>query len=229
MASPRHWLEENFESDHVRATLGAWGMHLDFAPDVAGGALFPYLEAMANQAFGMVLGKNGANTIIKAMVKRLIEARGGSSPPAMPRWRASCMTQGKATGVELRDRRTFSARKAVIANVAPAALLELTGGSHDDDAQRGHAAICPCAGHDDDPSGHGGPAGLAGRPGAAKRFAYVHLAPSLDQMTRTYQQARAGLLPDEPVVVVGQPTAVDPSRAPEGKHVLWLQARMVPG
>ena len=47
-------------------------------------------------------------------------------------------------------------------------------------------------------------------------------------MTRTYQQARAGQLPDEPVVVVGQPTAIDPSRAPEGKHVLWLQARMAP-
>ena len=49
------------------------------------------------------------------------------------------------------------------------------------------------------------------------------------QMARTYQQARAGLLPDEPVVVVGQPTTVDPTRAPVGKHVLWLQARMAPG
>ena len=36
-------------------------------------------------------------------------------------------------------------------------------------------------------------------------------------MARTYQQAIAGLLPDEPVLVVGQPTAVDPSRAPAGK------------
>jgi phytoene dehydrogenase-like protein len=51
----------------------------------------------------------------------------------------------------------------------------------------------------------------------------------MDQMARTYAQAQAGLLPDAPVIVVGQPTAVDPSRAPEGKHVLWLQVRMVPG
>ncbi len=29
-------------------------------------------------------------------------------------------------------------------------------------------------------------------------------------------------------MVVGQPTLFDPSRAPEGKHTLWVQARVVP-
>jgi phytoene dehydrogenase-like protein len=29
-------------------------------------------------------------------------------------------------------------------------------------------------------------------------------------------------------LVVGQPTAIDPSRAPEGKHVLWVQVRLLP-
>ena len=61
-----------------------------------------------------------------------------------------------------------------------------------------------------------------------KRFAYVHLAPSYDVMSAVYQEAMAGLLPREPVLVVGQPTALDPSRAPEGKHVLWVQVRVVP-
>ena len=56
-----------FRSDHVKATLAAWGMHLDFSPDIAGGALFPYLESLANQSFGMVIGEGGADTMIKAM------------------------------------------------------------------------------------------------------------------------------------------------------------------
>jgi phytoene dehydrogenase-like protein len=30
------------------------------------------------------------------------------------------------------------------------------------------------------------------------------------------------------VLVVGQPTAIDPSRAPHGKHVLWVQVRVLP-
>lgn len=47
-------------------------------------------------------------------------------------------------------------------------------------------------------------------------------------MAQTYAQAKAGLLPDAPILVVGQPTVFDPSRAPEGKHVLWLQVRMAP-
>ncbi|MEM6463584.1 MAG: NAD(P)/FAD-dependent oxidoreductase [Pseudomonadota bacterium] len=225
MASPRHWLEETFESHHVRATLGAWGMHLDFAPDVAGGALFPYLEAMANQSFGMALGKNGSDTIIRAMVEAL-EARGGSVTCHAPVVRV-LHEGGRATGIELKDKRTIKANKVVIANVSPGALLELTGGSHDDDHNTAMERFTHAPGTmmihlamDDLPDWQAGP--------ELRNFAYVHLAPSLDQMTLAYHQARAGLLPEEPVVVVGQPTTVDPSRAPEGKHVLWLQARMAP-
>ena len=47
-------------------------------------------------------------------------------------------------------------------------------------------------------------------------------------MGRAYAEAMAGLLPAEPVLVVGQPTAIDPSRAPAGKHILWVQVRVVP-
>jgi len=63
---------------------------------------------------------------------------------------------------------------------------------------------------------------------ALRQFAYVHIAPSLDQMASTYGQAMAGLLPAEPVLVVGQPTVFDPSRAPPGQHVLWVQVRVLP-
>ena len=36
-------------------------------PTSPGGAVFPYLESMANQSFGMVLGKGGADTMIRAL------------------------------------------------------------------------------------------------------------------------------------------------------------------
>lgn len=225
MMSPRAWLDQTFESDHVKATLAAWGMHLDFAPDIAGGAVFPYLEAMAGQAFGMVLGKGGSGTITHAMVK-MIEAHGGS---------VSCnaevasvnQTAGRATGITLSDGTIVKADKAVIANVSPAALIKLTGGTGDERHQRAMQDFLHAPGTmmihlamDALPDW---------RAPELKRFAYVHLAPSMDQMARTYAQAKAGLLPDEPVIVCGQPTVVDSSRAPTGKHVLWLQVRMAPG
>lgn len=225
LQSPRQWLTQTFESPKVQAMLGAWGMHLDFAPDVAGGALFPYLEGMAGQAFGMALGKGGADTIIRAMA-RAIAARGGTIELNAPV--ARILHDGtRATGIELADGRRITATRAVIAGVAPSALPRLTGGTTADfDAKMTGFTHAPGTmmihlAMDSLPDWAAGD--------ALKTFAYVHLAPSLDRMARTYAQAMAGLLPDEPILVVGQPTACDPSRAPEGKHILWLQLRMTPG
>lgn len=226
LQSPRQWLEQTFESPHLRATLAAWGMHLDYAPDIAGGALFPYLEGMAGQAFGMVLAKGGAGTVIDAMVAE-VQARGGVVECGA-RVVAVRQKGGVASGITLADGREIEARRAVIAGVAPGALMRLTGGTGDrrfDTAMTGfrHApgTMMIHLAMDDLPDWAAGP--------ELRRFAYVHLAPTLDQMAATYAQATAGLLPDQPVLVVGQPTVVDPSRAPAGKHVLWVQVRMVPG
>ncbi|PLL11155.1 dehydrogenase [Tabrizicola sp. TH137] len=225
LSSPRAWLEETFEHPHIRALLAAWGMHLDFAPDVAGGAMFPYLEGMAGQAFGMALGKGGADVIVKALVAA-ITARGGVVETGT-RVARILHEGGRASGIELEGGRRITATRAVIAGVAPRALTRLTGGTtpafdrsmagfrHAPGTMMIHLAMSAL------------PDWRAGAD--LQRFAYVHLAPSLDQMARTYAQAQAGLLPDEPILVVGQPTVFDPSRAPDGKHVLWVQVRMAPG
>ena len=224
LQSPRQWLTQTFTSPKLHAMLGAWGMHLDFAPDTAGGALFPYLEGMAGQAFGMALGKGGADVMIRALTAA-IEARGGRIETGQ-NVRQILHSNGKASGIVLADGRSISARRAVIANVAPRALPRLTGTSSDFDTKLTNFAhaLGTMMIH----------LALSGLPDWAagnelKSFAYVHIAPSLDQMARTYQQAQAGLLPDTPILVVGQPTTVDPSRAPAGKHTLWLQVRMAPG
>lgn len=225
LQSPREWLEATFETPHLRALLGAWGMHIDFAPDTAGGALFPYLEGMAGQAFGMVLPKGGADAVIKAMVAH-IEASGSEVHVNAPATKV--LTKGgKATGIRLASGEEVFATKAVIAGVAPKGLMQLietSGEARFDQAMKGfthapgtlmlHLAMKAL------------PAWAAGP--QLSDYAYVHIAPSLDQMAQTYQQAKAGLLPSEPILVVGQPTVVDPSRAPAGHHTLWVQMRVVP-
>ena len=202
-------------------------MHLDFAPDMAGGAVFPYLEAMANQNFGMVIGKGGADTVTRALLSK-IQSSGGEVHCGK-RVARVLRTGGKASGVELEDGSQIKASRTVIANVAPEGLMKLLDGASGDavfDTKMAKFAHAPGT-----MMIHLALDGLPDWSASEelKTFAYVHIAPSLDQMARTYQQAVAGLLPDEPVLVVGQPTTVDPSRAPEGKHVLWVQVRMVPG
>ena len=168
LSSPRAWLDDNFSSPHVKATLAAWGMHLDFAPDIAGGAVFPYLESMANQSFGMVLGKGGADTMIRALEGMVTKAGGKIFTDAEV---AEITTSGgKATGVRLASGETHRAAKAVIAGVAPGALAGklLPNGSGDAGFDSAMQEIPPRAGHDDDPSRAGRAAGLEGGRGTAE-------------------------------------------------------------
>ena len=223
-SSPREWVDENFENDKLKAMVAVWGMHLDFSPDIAGGALFPYLEAMANQVFGMTLGEGGADTIITAMI-RAIEAVGGEVRLNAPT-QSIVVENGAANAVVLASGERLEATRAVVANLHPRILFgELVRGAPPE-AQRLvklrpgpatmmiHLALSAL------------PAWSAGAD--LRKFAYVHLAPSLALMAKTYTEALDGLLPTEPGLVVGQPTAIDPSRAPGGQHVLWVQVRVLP-
>jgi phytoene dehydrogenase-like protein len=60
------------------------------------------------------------------------------------------------------------------------------------------------------------------------KVALLHLTPGLDSVSKAVNEAERGMLPAEPTVCVGQPTALDPSRAPEGAAILWLQLPEAP-
>ena len=224
VASPREWLDENFDNPKLKAMMAVWGMHLDFSPDCAGGALFPYLESMANQSFGMALGQGGADSIVVAMV-RAIEAAGGEVRLGAPVQNIA-VEGGAAKAVVLADGEHIDATRAVIANLHPRVLFGDLIPDSSGPAQR-LARLRPGPGTmmihlalNDLPPWSAG--------AELRRFAYVHLAPSFAAMARTYTEALDGLLPVEPALVIGQPTAIDPSRAPPGQHVLWVQVRVLP-
>jgi phytoene dehydrogenase-like protein len=60
------------------------------------------------------------------------------------------------------------------------------------------------------------------------RTAMVHVTAGLNGVSRAVNEAERGLLPAEATIVVGQPGAVDPSRAPAGKSVIWIQLQELP-
>ncbi|MBL4893093.1 MAG: NAD(P)/FAD-dependent oxidoreductase [Rhizobiaceae bacterium] len=227
LSSPRKFLNENFESTELKVALASWGMHLDFPPDQAGGAMFPYLEGMANQSFGMVLGKNGADTMIKAMVD-MAQASGCRIHTNSEVVEILTSNQN-ATGIKLVDGSVFKSKNAVVTSVAPANLCSklLSNGSGDknfDDAmtkfEHAPGTMMIHLALDSKPQWQAGK--------ELGTFAYVHIAPTMRTMAEAYAQAMDGLLPVAPVIVVGQPTAIDPERAPENKHILWVQVRVLP-
>jgi phytoene dehydrogenase-like protein len=224
LSSPRAWLDARFESPQVKAMMAVWGLHLDFAPDIAGGAIFPYLESMVSQSFGMALGKGGADNIVKAMVGAVTASCG----EVLIKTAVDhvIVENGRAAAVHLDDGRRLDARRAIIANVHPRHLFGKMLPAAADCADAKAAALRP------------GPATMmihlamsdlpAWSDAALRTFAYVHLAPNMAMMARTYADSIDGLLPAEPILVVGQPSGVDPTRAPAGQHVLWIQVRTLP-
>jgi phytoene dehydrogenase-like protein len=227
LASPRDFLDTHFEQPKIKAMMAAWGMHLDFPPDVAGGALFPYLESMGTQTFGMVIGAGGADIIVRAMTG-LVKAKGAVVRLKSPVVKIESGTSG-VTGVKLGDGTRIAAKRAVIANLHPQVVFgrlldpDPKRKAFDDKVARIRAGPGTMMIHlalDSLPDWRAG--------SELKRFAYVHVAPDLAMMSRAFAEAAAGLLPAEPALVVGQPTAIDPTRAPPGKHALWVQVRVLP-
>ena len=225
LQSTRSFTGEKFANPKTRALMATWGMHLDFAPDIAGGALFSFLETVGGQQFGMVIGKGGASGLIDALVA-VIEENGGEVR-CNATVREIAVTSGKATGVVLGDGTSVNASRAVVSNVNPALMADLLPA---DQQQRlevrrvrgftpGLATMMIHLSLDDLPQW---------RASEARTFNYVHIGPYIDDMAMTYTQAAAGQLPDSPTLVVGQPTVSDTSRAPEGKHTLWVQVRVLP-
>ncbi len=60
------------------------------------------------------------------------------------------------------------------------------------------------------------------------KTAIVHVTPGLDGVSRAVNEAERGLLPAEATIACGQPAAVDPSRVPNGKWILWIQLQELP-
>lgn len=223
LQSSRAFTDEHFVHPETKALAATWGMHLDYAPDISGGALFSFLESIGGQEFGMVLGKGGAATIINALCA-VIKEKGGEIRTAA-RVDSIETTNGKVVGVKVGQE--FINGKKVIANVNPALIPDLLGSQFAQDEKVKEVKnfrpglgtmMIHCAMRELP----------QWRAVEARGFNYVHIAPYVDDMALAYTQAAAGKLPIAPTLVVGQPTLTDPSRAPAGQHVLWIQVRVLP-
>jgi phytoene dehydrogenase-like protein len=219
LASSRDWLTSTFESERTHGLLAPWVLHTGLGPDAALSGFMTQLIAVAIQDGGMPIPRGGGARLVDALVQ-LIRDRGGTCETDKDVERV-LVQDGEAIGVGLAGGETVTAAKAVIANVTP---TQLYGRLLEDEAppafRYGRSEMQIHFALSEPPRWEGD--------GRLARTAIVHLTPGLDGVSRAVNEAERGLLPGEATVVVGQPLTMDPSRAPDGKGLLWIQLQELP-
>jgi phytoene dehydrogenase-like protein len=227
LASSRDWLAATFASERAHGLLAPWVLHTGLGPDAAASGFMTQVIAVAIQEGGMPIPRGGGDRLVHALAELIREHRGvcetGQDVQRV------LVENGRAAGVRLASGETVTARRAVLASVTP---TQLYGRLLPEQAVPGRVAE----------------AGKRFRYGRAEmqihlalsepprwegderlgRTAIVHVTPGLDGVSRAVNEAERGLLPAEATIVAGQPLTIDPSRAPEGAGLLWIQLQELP-
>jgi phytoene dehydrogenase-like protein len=186
--------------------------------------------AFAIEAAGCPIAVGGAKTLLAAF-ERLIVDQGGAVRPRADVVRIIPGAGSRATGVELANGEKITAAKGVICSTGPEQLYNgLLKDWHipePAEVRRGLKAFRHGKGNMQIHYALKGQPRWRGDPDLAK-VALIHLTSGLDGVSRAANEAERGLLPAEPTICVGQPTALDPSRAPPGAAILWLQMPEAP-
>jgi phytoene dehydrogenase-like protein len=221
LASSRDWLTQTFASERTHGVLAPWVLHTGLGPDAAGSGFMTQVIGVAVQEGGMPIPRGGGARLVDGLV-RLVEDHGGSCETGRDVERV-LVRDGRAAGVRLVDGEEVVAARAVIANVTPTQLYGRLIEGHEGLGRRFRYGRSEMQIHFalSEPPRWEGDERLAST-------AIVHLTPGLDGVSRAVNEAERGLLPAEATVVVGQPLALDPSRAPDGAGLLWVQLQELP-
>jgi phytoene dehydrogenase-like protein len=228
------FLDRNYESEKVKALFLAnnvYGKHGGpYSPGTALGLLFHLLSGGEHDLqgfYGHVMGGMGAITQAMASAARKFGAEIRTASPVG----RILVRNGRATGVALEDGTEISA-KVVVSNADPKrTFLGLVEPKQlPEDFRRAIAGIKmdgPCAKVNfvlsEEPRVNGMP-----REFEKSQRALFTLVPSLEFAERCYDIAKLGEIPEELWVDCVVASNVDPSLAPEGKHVMTCFIQYVP-
>lgn len=215
----RGWLEATYQSPGMQALLAPWVLHTGLTPESATSGQMGRVIAFALEAAGAPVARGGSGAAAQAF-RRLVEEKDGVVRTGADVERIN-VHNGRVTGVTLAGGEVISA-SSVLASVAPGQLYERLLGNG---ALPGDQAAARKFRH-----GRGNfqlhyaldsvPEWLT--PGL-ERVALIHLAEGIDSVSKSANEAERGMLPAVPTICVGQPSALDATRCPPGKAVLWLQ------
>ena len=227
LASGRAHLETRYRSEVMQALFAPWVLHCGLGPESAYGGEMVKVIGFALEAAGAPIVKGGAQNVLNAFEK-LIADQGGAIRTGADVAQIDVDGQGRATGVRLADGSRLSATQGVICSVAPSQLYERLLKDRPQPAEVSEGLSRFRHGKGDMQMHYALSAPPRWKSPELGKVALLHLTPGLHGVSRASNECERGLLPAVPTICVGQPTALDPSRAPDGQAILWLQLPEAP-
>ena len=214
-----------FATEELRSLAAPWPLHLGAGPTDPCSALWTIL-ALAAMGGGAPAPIGGSGRLADALVG-LVDERGGDIFCGVD-VDEILVDDGRAAGVVTRDGVSVNAREAVIASVTPDQLygrllrhVPVPPGVRAQAAAYRYRRGCFQIN-----------LALSARPhfhdSRLDAGGALNLGRGLDELITSVQQAEAGLLPAHPSISWHEPTAVDPTRAPDGQAVVRLQVLDAP-
>lgn len=224
--SARNWLARDIQSPEVAACLAPWVLHTGLSPDSPFSGHMAKIVSFSLEAVGTPVVEGGSQGLLDAF-HGLLTSHGTSF--FLNTDVDEVIVEGKtATGVKTLDGTSFSATKAVICSTTPSQLY----------AQLLRRADVPTRVLRGAENFRHGLADMQIHIALGERpkwinpemagVAMVHVQQGASEITTAINEARSGLLPKSATIVVGQPCAVDPTRAPADKWILWIQLQELP-
>ncbi|MGO9753395.1 MAG: phytoene desaturase family protein [Solirubrobacteraceae bacterium] len=200
----------SFDGARARALFAGMAAH-SFRPlNAAGTAAFGLVLLALGHSAGWPIARGGSHAITTAMQTHL-ESLGGVVE----------------TGREIRSLRDVPAARAILFDLTPRQLLAICGDAlppryrgalsryqYGPGVFKLDYALCET---------------VPWRAPECRSAGTVHLGGTLDEIAASEAAIAGGRHPERPYVLVAQPTVVDPTRAPAGKHTLWAYCHVPNG
>lgn len=224
LSSSAGYSRRRFLTEAARRVLPALALHVDLGPEDFSGAALALVLALLAAGFGFQVPVGGARSISQALLRRLEEH--GGRLLLSHRARSIVVRGGRAVAVRTDQGTEIPVGRCLLADVgAPALYLNLLP----EQAVPGRVRQAMREFR----YGWGtfkldwalsGPVPWRSEP--ACRAAVVHTGEDTADLIAFTNEVRAGLLPNNPYLVIGQQSLLDPTRAPEGRHTLWAYSRV---
>jgi phytoene dehydrogenase-like protein len=227
LVSARHWLQPHYSSEMFHALIAPWVLHTGLGPESTYSGQMAKVIAFALEAVGAPIVKGGARNILAAFEK-LIADHGGQIRTNADVAEVTVDDAGRATGVVLASGEKIAASEGVICSMTPGQLYGRLLKTWPGAEPLRQAAKGFVHGKGNMQIHYALKAPPKWKTPDLSKVALLHLTAGLDAVSKAVNEAERGMLPVEPTICVGQPTSFDPSRAPEGKAILWLQLPEAP-